>query len=614
MKPWLASLLSDLSGCWGRLVVTDLVCKTLAFVLLTPLLGLLVRVLLATAGDAVLVDQDILYFLLGPVGWVCAVLAGGVWLAIVALEQAALLGILAAERRRGTLGVPDALRFAARHAPPVIRVTVRMVAWTLLTAAPFLALIGLVYFVMLADHDINFYLREKPPKFLAACGLAGLAVATLVGVLLRLLTGWFLALPAVLFEGVAPARALSTSRARVEGHRARVLAGVVVWLVGTGLLSALASGLVVAVGRLVVPMAATSLTWLLPVVGALILLGSGLGLVVNLLSTVLFAWMLLAAYEHAGGEARLEASPRHTTGRGTAWFRLTLGRLVALSLAAAVLAGLLGATLARTVWIEDDVVVIAHRGASLRAPENTLASIRAAIDEGADWVEIDVQETADGEVAVFHDSDFMRLAGNPLKIWDATAADLETIDVGGSFSPEHRGERAPLLGEVLDLCGGEAKLLIELKYYGHDERLEERVLDLVSDRGLESRVAYMSLKLPAIEKLKALQPEATAGALLSVAAGNRDRLAADFWALNARFVTRRIVQKAHQNGRRVYVWTVDDPLTMSRMIGRGVDGLITNDPALARSVIRQRSQLSAVERLLLETTELFGLDSQTGDQ
>ncbi|MEM6654896.1 MAG: glycerophosphodiester phosphodiesterase, partial [Planctomycetota bacterium] len=337
-------------------------------------------------------------------------------------------------------------------------------------------------------------------------------------------------------------------------------------------------------------------------------------LATNLLSTILFALMLVATYELRGGAARLETSIFAAKPPEVARFRLTTRRVAIVGVTGLVLSAFTGVCLIRTIRADQAVAVIAHRGASASAPENTLASLQAAIDQGADWVEIDVQETADGEVVVFHDSDFMKLAGNPLKIWDATTADLEAIDIGSSFSFEYRNERVPRLADALELCGGRVGVLIELKYYGHDVRLEQRVLDQVENSGTQSQVMYMSLKAPAVEKLKALAPQVEAGILMSVAAGDLKQTPADFLAINAGFVNRRVVKEAHSQDRLVYVWTINDALTMSRMIGLGVDGVITDNPALARSVIRERGQLEPTARLLLELADLFGLQHKAVGQ
>ncbi len=614
MSQILARMRNDLACCFRQLVATDIVFKAIAFVLLTPLLGLLLRVILATSGNTLLADQDILYFLLGPAGWICALLIGGIWLAIVALEQSALLAVIAANRQNRSLSTSQAIYFAAYNALPVMKVTVRMVAYTLLMIAPFLVAIGLIYTLLLGEHDINFYLQERPPEFLLAAVLAFISGVALIGVLLWKFSGWFFALPAILFEQITTWDTLEASKDRARGGTGIITSAIVLWFLASTIISTIASGTVVLFGRMVTPLAEKNLPFLLLVIGLLVLLWFALGLIVNLISSILFATMLNATYEQMGGEPRLDKVIDDADAKSGARFKLTARRVAALCVSAAILAAVIGAVLVRTIRIEHEVTVIAHRGASAEAPENTLASIKLAIEQGADWVEIDVQETADGEVAVFHDSDFMKLAGNPLKIWEATAADLEAIDIGSSYSSEYQSERTPRLEEVLELCKGKVQVLIELKYYGHDVQLEQCVLDLVKKHEMESQVMYMSLKLPAIEKLKSIEPEAKVGILLSVSAGDRNKFPADLWAINARFAARRTVKQAHKNDRLVFVWTVNDALTMSRLIGRGVDGLITDDPVLARSVINQLNQLSPAERLLLEFADLFGLKNEVLNQ
>ena len=587
---------------WKSLAVTDIAYKIIALILLTPLVGILFRVLLAVSGKTVLADQDILFFFLGPVGWVCAIVVGGLWLGIVALEQAALLGVLSASQGRRPIGLVAALRFASAHAWPVIRLTARMVAWTLLTVLPFLAAVGVVYFALLGEYDINYYLQEKPPEFQIGLGIAGVLVVVLAIVLLRLFAGWFFALPLVLFEDIRPASALRTSRARAHGHRRRIVLWIVGWALASLVLSALTSSLVIGVARVLVPRTTDSLWLLAGVVGFALVVLFAVGLAVNLLSTTALAAILFHLYRHLGGGGNLDLSRGSISEAAgpAAGLRITTGRLLAAGILGLVAALATGAIAIRSLRLDDKVDVIAHRGSSRAAPENTLAAVRRAIADGADWVEIDVQETADGEVVVFHDSDFMKLAGVNLKIWDATLADLQAIDMGGWFAPEFKDERVPTLGQVLDACRGKAGVTIELKYYGHDVQLEQRVVDVVEAHGMASAIAVMSLKADAVKKMKSLRPKWKVGLLMSVAAGDLQKIEADFLAINADFADRRFIRSAHGMGKRVSVWTVNDAQTMSRMISRGVDGLITDQPALARSVLAQRAQMSPAERLLLE--------------
>ncbi|HBS50565.1 MAG TPA: glycerophosphodiester phosphodiesterase, partial [Rhodobacteraceae bacterium] len=252
--------------------------------------------------------------------------------------------------------------------------------------------------------------------------------------------------------------------------------------------------------------------------------------------------------------------------------------------------------------------LIAHRGVAGARPENTMAAVEKAIEDGADWVEIDVQETADGEVVVIHDSDFMKIAGVDLKVWDATMEDIAEIDIGSWFGPDYEAERAPTLRAVLDAAKGRAGVLIELKYYGHDERLEARVAEIVAAAGMEDQVQVMSLKLPGVRKMAGLRPDWPAGLLASASLGRVWELDVDFLAVNQAAASPLLVRKLRERGKPLYVWTVDDALSMSAMVSLGASGLITNEPALARDVLAQREALSRGERAVLLLADRLGVD------
>jgi glycerophosphoryl diester phosphodiesterase len=251
------------------------------------------------------------------------------------------------------------------------------------------------------------------------------------------------------------------------------------------------------------------------------------------------------------------------------------------------------------------VEIIAHRGAAGARPENTMAAVLKAIDDGADWVEIDVQETADGEVIVAHDSDFMKSAGVELKVWNATMADVARIDVGSSFDPTYADERTPTLRDVLMAARGKSRVMIELKYYGHNIELEDRV----EETETTDNIAVMSLKLPIVEKMRGLRPRWRTGILAARAVGDLSRLDTNFIAVNTGQVSVDLIRRCKAEGKKLYAWTVDEPVTMSRMISMGVDGLITNHPALARRVMERRNALSVPERLLLWVADSFGIGS-----
>jgi glycerophosphoryl diester phosphodiesterase len=286
--------------------------------------------------------------------------------------------------------------------------------------------------------------------------------------------------------------------------------------------------------------------------------------------------------------------------------RLTPANIAMALVVGVVAAGLTGAWLVNGIQVEDKVSIIAHRGAAGKAPENTLAAIRQAIEDKTDWVEIDVQESADGEVVVIHDSDFMKLAGNETTVWDATLLQMGDIDIGSWFDPSFSGERVPRLKEVLETARGNAGVVIELKYYGHDKNLEQRVVNIVEEAGMVDETAVMSLKYDAVRKIRALRPDWKIGLLSATAIGDLTSLDADFLAVAVGMASRGFIQRAQAVGKQVFVWTVNDPVSMSRMMSMGVDGIITDEPEMARQVLADRAELNSVERLLIHVATLFG--------
>lgn len=607
----LAACVSDFRSSWRALVLTDIAFKAIAFVVLTPSLGLLLRLFLAISGRRVLSDQDILAFLIGPVGWIAAIVVGAAWIAIVALEQAALMRIVVEAWAGRIVPARSALSFAARHAWPVLGVTGRMVAFCLLAAAPLLAAVGAVYAALLTRYDINFYLAEKPPEFWIAAGLAAAALAAMVFVLARMLIGWFFALPLLIFEHVSPGEALQASRRRTGGHCRTILIWVAAWLAGVLALSAAATGAVGLLGRTVLPIASGSLTLFIVTVGALLLLMGAVNLLVTLATATTFSVLLVNLYRKVGGPPDAPQTFSETPTAAAAGLAVSRRAFVAGSVAVVLLAAVVGAAAVRSVRLEDHTEIMAHRGASAAAPENTLAAIERAIADGADWVEVDVQESRDGVVLVVHDSDLKKIAKTNLKIWEATAEELRSVDVGSTFSAQFAGERIPTLDEVLQACKGRVRVNIELKYYGHDQKLEQRVAELVERHAIESDIVVMSLKRKGIEKMRSLRPGWKVGLLSAVAVGDLTGLDADFLAVNVGLATPAFIRSAHRAKKQVYVWTVNDPVTMSAMIGRGADSIITDNPALARLVLEQRAGLSPMERLLVELARVFGVEPET---
>jgi glycerophosphoryl diester phosphodiesterase len=596
LKEVVSGALKDFRALWRSLAWTDMAYKLLAFAILSPATALFLRGLIVRADKTVLTDVEIAHFFVAtPEGWLGLLLGGAFVVTIALLEGTCLMGIGFAWKEGSWLRPRRALAFGVSKALPALRLAFHAVVRVLFGVAPFALALGAIYGLFMGSHDINYYLARHPKGFWFAAVLAGVVLLGLAALLLRTACRWVFALPLVIFEGTSPRKALGESAARSTGRHGVIGAALVGWFLGALLLAYAPTGLIHLAGRTLAPRFAGSLALLLAFMAAMVLIWSVLTLAAAVFNASSLSLLLNRMYFHLG-DPRSPKGPEGETGA----LDLRLSRKVALGIALLAIPAAIGVALLVFLVTRQhhSPVVIAHRGASLEAPENTLSAFQKAAEEGTDFVELDVQESADGEVLVVHDSDLMKVAGSPLKIWLATFAELRGVDLGSRVDPKFAGEKVPTLAEALETCKGKARMVVELKSYGHNQNLEEKVVALVEAAGMERDCIFMSLDHEMIRTMKALRPNWRCGILVAKAVGDLTTLDCDFLAVEARIATARFIRKAHRAGRDVYVWTLDDPAWMVTALAFGSDGLITDKPALARKVIARWEEMSDAQRLV----------------
>jgi glycerophosphoryl diester phosphodiesterase len=592
---------------WRPLMLVHLSFTMLGLMLFAPLFGATLQGLLTLSGNAALADQDIALLLLSPLGLALAIVLVGLLLAIAALELGAIQTIAQGAQHSLNIAPLDAVRFSLRHALPLFQLTIGLTLRVLVYLLPFLAALAAIAWWLLGDYDINYYLSHRPAQFYYALLLALPLLLLLVWLLGRRLLGWSLALPLVLFTDTPASAAFASSEQLTLNKRGELLGAFARWVLLVVLMSLIPLLFLSGATAIAVSSPQQNLSILVVLLGGTMLVWSFLSVLVAAFNLGSFAFVVATAFERYKPTASATVLRTRLRERkiaiGARWSRGQVAAALLLATALSVTAGL---WLLQSIQLDDRVLIIAHRGAAGAAPENTLASVRRALDDGADWVEIDVQETSDGQVVVVHDSDFMKLAGNPLKVWEGSVAEVQQIDIGSWFDPRFADQRVPTLQQVLEEIKGRSKLVIELKYYGHDQLLEQRVVDIVEATGMADDVVAMSLQLQGISKLQALRPDWTAGLLAATAVGDLSRLDVDFLAVNQNMANRAFIRRAHAAGKQVFVWTINDALSLSRWMSMGVDGVITDEPALARKILEQRAKMSSTERLVLSAALFFG--------
>ncbi|MFF3337283.1 glycerophosphodiester phosphodiesterase [Streptomyces flavidovirens] len=256
----------------------------------------------------------------------------------------------------------------------------------------------------------------------------------------------------------------------------------------------------------------------------------------------------------------------------------------------------------------DEPAVIAHRGASAYAPENTLAAIDLADRMGFDWVENDVQRTKDGELVVVHDDSLARTTNveqlfpgrAPWKIKDFTAAEIATLDAGSWFGPEFTGARVPTLKQYVNRVErNHQKLLLEIKKPELYPGIEEDTLRVLRQEGwlnrhhVKHKLVIQSFGADSVKAVHEQRPDLTTGFLGTPAVADlpqyarfTDQINPTHTSLTADYVAAvHRLKGAHGKQLQVNTWTVNTAAAATRVNDFGVDGIITNNPDIVRDAV-----------------------------
>jgi len=257
---------------------------------------------------------------------------------------------------------------------------------------------------------------------------------------------------------------------------------------------------------------------------------------------------------------------------------------------------------ARAGALPEAPAVIAHRGASAYAPENTMAAFEEAARMGVGF-ELDVTLCKTGEVVVIHDDSVDRTTEGSGEVADLTFAEIRALDAGAYFDPEFTGERIPTLDEVLAAYGGRVPIDIEIKSMTPREPLADAVVAAIERAGAVDRVFVTSFDPYMLERVKEQNPAILRGQLTGTFKDSDLNFIEKLFLRNMwlngksepsliaveRFRARKgFVKRQHKKERAVLVWTVDVPEEMERLLDLGVDGLITDYPDVLLGVIEAR--------------------------
>jgi glycerophosphoryl diester phosphodiesterase len=248
-------------------------------------------------------------------------------------------------------------------------------------------------------------------------------------------------------------------------------------------------------------------------------------------------------------------------------------------------------------------IIMAHRGYISKGVENTKEAVQGAIDAKADYAEIDVLQTKDGELAVIHDLKLKRLANANVHVSDLTMNELRQL----TLSQDGFSGQISTLDEIIKLAKGKIKLNIEVKLHGGEKYFVNKVLKTIKDNEFEKQCVIQTLHYPLIKEFKRANSDIKVGYILYASRANLKNVKADFYVAEEYMLNKKLVKEVRKLNKPIYVWTVNDMESLKGYYKLNVDGIITDYPEDARETIKmlkeQEAEESDIFDKITETTE-----------
>ena len=598
MRTWFRKAREILNFNWKSLLLFEVGLHIAISATLLYLLRQGILLLLERQGYSYLTAENFLDFIKNPLTILLFGVYGIVMLFLLLFEVSVLMGCFHYSERKVKAAVTDIVLIGSRQMEIFIRKNRLMWLPGILTLMPFLTAHYLVrqFFNI---KVLNYAIQVIVGKIEYPSVLVILCVA-----LLLLCTKLFLAVPSAVMKRGRVKDGFSESGKITGLHYGKVLGSLLVWnialvvvLFGFYFLFSFLAAVYVHFTK----DAAIALGVLLKIEDWIRV---GMGYVAGVVGTVCNMVLIYTVYRETTKECGSLPDQLPDYGKSRLFRRFGRKKVaMVLGMCVAALELVYGWYLVnQRVVLADDIFVstqvTAHRGGARTAPENTMSALMNAVEELADYAEIDIQETKDGQLILLHDNSLKRTAGLNKKVWEVNYDEIRGLDAGGWFRKEFAGEPVPTLNEVLDYCKGKLNLNIEIKSNGHNEDIVPKVLELIEEYHMEDQCIVTSMDYHFLRQVKEWNPEITTGYIMSVAYGDVSRLEyADLLSVKYIYVTESMVRSAHEAGKQVHAWTVNAKGNIMRMNSMGVDNIITDRTTLVREVLAQENTDTFVELL-----------------
>ncbi|MDL0429947.1 glycerophosphodiester phosphodiesterase family protein [Marinobacter sp. TBZ242] len=559
---------------------------------LMPLFSGALAALRPVTGQAAISTGGLVQFVISPGGVVWLVATATIATLLVILQQAGMTWIAAAGGHREYRIAISALWAVARHFRKLSALALLQVTGHLLLAMPFLLGVILAYQLLLSPHDLYYLSLERPPVvwwFMGISAIAALGIAVCNG---WLYLRWILSVPLVLLDGHGAREALRLSNHYVHGQRLPATGALLAGLAGLVVLPVLVTLGFQMAGSQMLPRLPERMDILMPVTLTFVALYILFTITLAFAGIAAYSMLIYSVYRRATGHyQRVSIKDLPKQAGPKAWAAEILVIVLAVGQAWFVL---------QSFEQRDEVSITAHRGSAFKAPENTLSAIEQAIEDGADYIEIDVRMTADGVPVLWHDADMRRVFGLNGKISDITLEEARERDAGSWFGPDFSNERIATLEEVIATTRGRAGLYVDIKPDPATPELTSDVVRLLQQMDAVEGTVIAAAEWYVLAEVRSLEPALKTTLLAQFIVGPLWEQSFDILGLRQNRVTPATVAQTHQSGNELHVWTVNNPVAMSRFIDMGVDNIITDRPDVLAELLERRSELTDAEVLVVK--------------
>ena len=566
-------------------LVFELLFKLLLLAIGTPVLALILKQIMKIAGVTYLNDENLLVYLRHPVTILAIIIMLFCYAFFSFVELSALAACFSCCNKRERIFTGGMFRTGIRAFVKAFRGT------GILSFLGYMAIMPLAQFSLSSGMFMAPLLPLLRRIFYSINGKTAIAAYVLIQLLfiIIMINGCY-SLHYLILTKSSFRESIKKSKGKMSGQRLRMILALFLWSLGVvALIGLLTFGLSFVLVFIIKGLKAgaafgTALkvlryTW------------SIFSAVSAFISAPAVMWLITERFMHDETKEEL-VLPNHSTKKLRRSHRIIIvctlfaaGALMNLTYFKALYRG----NVNLNVGIISRTQVSAHRGFSKKAPENTLPAFQAAMDCGADYIELDVQLTADDQLVVIHDDRLDRTTDGSGLVKSYTYEQLRQYSAGEWFGKDgaFADARIPLFSEVLELVGKDIMLNIEIKKSGNPKATAEKVVEMVEEYGIVNSCYITSFSYPALKKVKQLNPKIKTAFIANLATSTSYAQLPyiDAVSMNYLFVNQSVVNTAHHHGKRVFVWTVDRQSEMQKMMALGVDNIITDCPDKALEVV-----------------------------